>query len=610
MTLPETIQFIQATSWLGCQPGLTRITDLMHRLGDPQKKLRYIHITGTNGKGSTAAMLASILQEAGYKVGLFTSPHLRAYNERIRVDGTDISDEELCSVAEIVKPAVDEMDSPPSEFERFTAMALVHFQRRACDVVVLEVGLGGRLDATNVIPAPEVAVLTNIGLEHTEILGDTLEKIASEKAGIIKPGTEVVAYRCPAEVEYAVQSACRQKGAMLTLARFEDIRLHQSDRKGQVFSWRAYERLTIHLLGRHQVNNAVMTLETVERLRNRGWAIHDDAVRRGLANARWPARLEFLSEDPPFLLDGAHNPQCTEALSSELSNLTQGKKILFITGVLKDKDYPAMMAQTLPFACRYFCVTPESGRALPAERLAEYLRSQGANAQCCASIEEAIRFALEAVQDEMIVAFGSLYMAGEIRSRYPDLLRTWQRVQAIRARESILPEKRQLLSHAIAKRILQSDAFQNARYILSYRAVRAEVDLSEVDEAARQLGKTIAYPLCLNDAEMAALCPDSSEAWRLGRYGIPEPILERSVRIGPEDLDLVLCPCAAFDEAGNRIGMGGGYYDRFLPGCPRAVIAAVAFEVQRSSALETKNWDYPMEFVFTEKGVYSPKARL
>ena len=269
-----------------------------------------------------------------------------------------------------------------------------------------------------------------------------------------------------------------------------------------------------------------------------------------------------------------------------------------------------MMAQTLPLACRYFCVTPESGRALPAERLTEYLRSQGAKAQCCASIEDAIRSALETMQDEIIVAFGSLYMAGKIRNRYSDILRAWQRTQAVRARESILPEKRQLLSRAIAKRILQSDAFQNAKCILSYRAVKAEVDLSEVDEAARQLGKTIAYPLCLNENELAALCPDSSEAWRLGRYGIPEPILERSVRIGPEDLDLVLCPCSAFDEAGNRIGMGGGYYDRFLPSCPRAVIAAVAFEAQRSSALEAKSWDYPMELVFTEKGVYAPKARV
>ena len=608
MTLPDTIQFIQATSWLGCQPGLERITDLMHHLGDPQKELRYIHITGTNGKGSTAAMLASILQEAGYTVGLFTSPHLCAYNERIRVNGMDISDEELCSAAEIVRPAVDDMDSPPSEFERFTAMALVHFHRSACDIVVLEVGLGGRLDATNVIPAPEVAVLTNIGLEHTEILGDTLEKIAIEKAGIIKPGTDAVTYRCSSEAEKAVQSICRRKGVTLTLARFEDISLHRSDRDGQVFSWRTYKRLTIRLLGRHQVNNAVMALETVERLRERGWVIHDDAVRRGLANTRWPARLEFLSKDPLFLLDGAHNPQCAEALSRELPNLAQGKKILFITGVLGDKDYPSMMAQTVSFAHRYFCVTPESGRALPAECLTEYLRSQGANAQCCASIEEAIRSALEAVQDEMIVAFGSLYMAGEIRNRYPDLLRTWQRTQAVKARESMLAEERQLLSHAIAERILQSDVFQNAKTILSYRAVRAEVDLSEVDEAARRLGKTIAYPFCLNGTELVALCPDSPEAWRPGRYGIPEPIPERSACIRAEELDLVLCPCTAFDESGNRMGMGGGYYDRFLPGCQHATIAAAAFDIQRVAALQARSWDCPMEFVFTEKRVYFQRA--
>ena len=185
MTLSEAMEFIQSAGWLGCRPGLERITDLMERLGDPQKELRYVHITGTNGKGSTAAMLSAVLQQAGYRVGLFISPHLRLYNERIQIDGRMISDQDLCAAAEAVKAASDRMARSPTEFERFTAIALLHFQRKNCDIVVLEVGLGGSLDSTNVIPSPEAAVITQIGLEHTEYLGNTLEEIAATKAGII-----------------------------------------------------------------------------------------------------------------------------------------------------------------------------------------------------------------------------------------------------------------------------------------------------------------------------------------------------------------------------------------------------------------------------------------
>lgn len=606
MNYQEAISFIQDSSWMGCKPGLGRITELMDLLGNPQNDLQFIHVAGSNGKGSTSAMLSSILTYAGYRTGLFTSPHLCRYNERIKINNIDISDDELCSVAEKVSVAVKQMHEEPTEFERFTAIALLYFQMCACDIVVLEVGLGGRMDSTNVIKAPVLSVITNIGLEHTELLGDTLEKIATEKAGIIKPGTSVVAYCCANEVLEVFRQTCKQRGSELFIARFNDISGHTANRKGQNFSWRTYTNLNLKLLGQHQVYNAVMALEAVEVLKKRGCKISDESVYGGLAETQWPARLEFLSDAPSFLLDGAHNPQCAEALAEALSMLTPEKKAVFITGVLADKDYPAMLAKTIPFAGHCICVTPKSDRALPAEQLSNYLKNQGIDATAAKCIDDAILMALEMAQGEIIVAFGSLYMAGEIRSHYSMILRNWQRKTKIAARRNLLPEERRAFSHIIVEKILHSEAFQNAKYILSYRAMKDEVDLAELDEIARKQGKIISYPRCINKTEMAAMCPKTAVAWRSGRHGIVEPVLEQSVLIPPENLDLVLCPCAAFDVKGRRMGMGAGYYDRYLPNCTHAVIAAVAFENQRLDQAEVKEWDCPMDMVFTEKNLYLP----
>ena len=606
MNYQEAISFIQDSSWMGCKPGLGRITELMDLLGNPQNDLQFIHVAGSNGKGSTSAMLSSILTYAGYRTGLFTSPHLCRYNERIKINNIDISDDELCSVAEKVSVAVKQMHEEPTEFERFTAIALLYFQMCACDIVVLEVGLGGRMDSTNVIKAPVLSVITNIGLEHTELLGDTLEKIATEKAGIIKSGSDVVLYEQSAEVEKVIRRKCEVFHCGLTVTDHTQEQLEQMDMTGQIFSYRKRKSLRLNLLGMYQFHNAAVVLDAVDALNQRGFSVSEEAVAEGLSRVVWPARMELLGKDPLFLLDGAHNPQCAEALAEALSMLTPEKKAVFITGVLADKDYPAMLAKTIPFAGHCICVTPKSDRALPAEQLSNYLKSQGIDATAAKCIDDAILMALEMAQGEIIVAFGSLYMAGEIRSHYSMILRNWQRKTKIAARRNLLPEERRAFSHIIVEKILHSEAFQNAKYILSYRAMKDEVDLAELDEIARQQGKIISYPRCINKTEMAAMCPKTAVAWRSGRHGIVEPVLEQSVLIPPENLDLVLCPCAAFDVKGRRMGMGAGYYDRYLPNCTHAVIAAVAFENQRLDQAEVKEWDCPMDMVFTEKNLYLP----
>ena len=419
MNLTQALEFIQSASWLGSRPGLERITELMHRLEDPQNQLRYIHITGTNGKGSTAAMLSSILTRAGYTTGLFTSPHLQRYHERIQVNGAEISDQELCAMADAVRPAVEEMEAVPTEFERFTAMAFLYFQRRGCDIVVLEVGLGGRLDCTNVIQAPEAAVITNIGLEHTEYLGDTVEKIAAEKAGIIKPGCDVVLYGQSAGAEQAVRKKCGECGCPLTVTDPAQETLVSRNLDGQVLHYRQRRDLSVRLLGTYQYKNAAVVLDTVDALVRRGWKIPESAVQAGLASVVWPGRFEVLRREPLVIVDGAHNPNGVTELAQCLRDYLPGRKFTFVMGVLADKDYSAMLDTVAPLARDFITVTPDSHRALSSAELSDAIRvrlrlpardSGGA-------IEDGLALAMASAKpDDAVCVFGSLYQAGAVRA--------------------------------------------------------------------------------------------------------------------------------------------------------------------------------------------------
>ena len=415
MTAQEAEQKIHEQAWIGRTPGLDRTRELLGRLGNPHMGLKFVHITGTNGKGSTAAMVSSVLRKAGLKTGLYTSPHLWHFGERFQVNGAPIADEDLGRITETVLEAARDMTDPATEFELMTAVAMVYFKEQRCDIVVLEVGLGGRLDSTNIIPAPEVAVITNLGLEHTEQLGNTIPLIAKEKAGIIKTGCRCVLYHQSREAEAVVEEVCREKGVELTVTDLDSLQVLEAGARGQRFTYRGTE-YHIPMVGAYQVRNAATAIETVEALRRGGWNITGEELQEGLASASWPGRMELAHKNPDFIIDGGHNPQCMQALAQSLEQLFPGRKIHFLVGVMGDKDYPDMMGSLLPLAHSFVTITPDSPRALSAGDLAAFLEGKGAKATPCRSVEEGLHTVLDqCAPEDVICACGSLYMVGELR---------------------------------------------------------------------------------------------------------------------------------------------------------------------------------------------------
>ena len=418
MTGSEAVAYIESYGWSEMRLGLDRTRQLVHALGDPQKKLKFIHVAGSNGKGSSCAMFASILQKAGYKTGLYTSPYIETFNERIRINGEDIPGDALAKITEKVRDISESMEDHPSQFEMVTAIALEYFFEEKCDIVVFEVGMGGEFDSTNIIDAPVLAVMTNIGLEHTEYLGDTLEKIAGTKSGIIKSGSYCVSYDQVPEVDNVISNVCKEKKVLLIRTDINRISLKERSIEGQRFTWDEKEYL-LSLLGPHQLHNAALVLTGIEALRERGYVIPETAVMRGLEDVKWPARLEVLNKDPLFILDGGHNPQCACALAESLPDILKGEKAVFLMGVLADKDYKSMLESIRGYASLFVCVTPDSPRALSAPELKDIIIKNGDRAVSCDSVFEGIEKAVELSMGKTpIVAFGSLYMAGAIRSGY------------------------------------------------------------------------------------------------------------------------------------------------------------------------------------------------
>ena len=307
MNYESALEYIHAVQWAGHKPGLSRTRTLLAALGDPHKKLRFVHVAGTNGKGSTSAMLASCLHAAGYRVGLYTSPFINRFNERIQVDGEQIPDDALVRLVERVRPAAEAMSDVPTEFEIITALGMLWFAEEKCDIVVLEVGLGGTLDSTNVIDPPECAVITALGMDHVKELGPTLADIAAAKAGIIKPGSPVVSYGGVPEADAVIARTAEEKHAPLTVVDFSRLNVEGGSLDAVAFDFDGLDGIRLPLIGSYQPKNAALAITALRVLRGRGWDIPDSAIRTGLEQVSWPGRFELLRHAPAFLLDGSHN---------------------------------------------------------------------------------------------------------------------------------------------------------------------------------------------------------------------------------------------------------------------------------------------------------------
>ena len=425
MTEFDPIAYINEPRWQKVRLGLDRTRELLDRMGRPQDKLKFVHVAGTNGKGSTCAYIASVLQAAGYRTGLFTSPYIIDFEERIRVNGENIPKSDLLDVTLFVREHAEAMAKAngehPTEFELMTAVAFEHFARSQCDIVVCEVGMGGRLDSTNIIDAPEVAVIVRLGLDHTDMLGDTIEAIAGEKAGIIKAGSTVVSW--PQDDEGAmkvVEQKAAECGCELVVPDFNALLVRDIDETGVRKFFYDGRLFHTRLLASYQPYNAALAIEAACALARRGWNIEYETIAEGIYQTSWPGRFEVVSTgQPTIIVDGGHNPQGAAVLAESLRDVFPGRRITFLMSVLADKDYPGMIAEVLPLAGAFVCVTPPNPRKLEAADLAEAIRAQAGDADVqiavASSFAEGVEKARQIAGLGTICAFGSLYSISEIK---------------------------------------------------------------------------------------------------------------------------------------------------------------------------------------------------
>ncbi len=411
MTYSEALEYIHGVNSTFCKPGLDRISALCSAIGNPERKLKFIHIGGTNGKGSTSCMLAQVLKESGYRVGLYTSPYIYRFNERIAIDGEPIPDADLARLTEEMVPIVEEMTDRPTEFELITAIAMQYFWERRCDVVVLEVGLGGRFDSTNIIDTPLLSIITGISLDHTALLGNTVEEIAFEKAGIIKSGSPVLYGGKDKKAEDVIKKVAAERKSPFYTVDHGKIRDTSLSLSGGKLSYGDFADVEISLLGTYQVNNAACVLEAINILRSGSLNIDTGAVYRGMNSAKWRARFEIIRKEPTVIFDGAHNPEGIEAAIEGIKEYYPEEKIVAITGVLADKDYNAVARSISSVASSAYTITPENPRALSAADYASVLSKIGVDATPAKSVEDAVRLAIEraAKEGKPVFCLGSLY---------------------------------------------------------------------------------------------------------------------------------------------------------------------------------------------------------
>ena len=425
MNYEQALDYIHNTNKFGVVLGLENITKLLDLMGNPQKDLKFIHVAGTNGKGSTSSYIATILQKAEYEVGFFTSPFLEVFNERIRINNENIPDDDLAEVTEVAKTAVEQMldqgFSHPTEFEIVTAISLEYYKRKQVDFVILEVGMGGRFDSTNVIDDSIVSVLVPIAMDHIDILGDTLEKIAYEKAGIIKENGLVVSYPQDPEARKVVEEVAKEKNAELITVPVDQVDIKEMSELGSKFDYKYgdydFKDLQIRLIGKHQAYNASTALTVLLTLKDKGLVdLTEEHIRTGLEDTRWMGRLELLNTNPRFIIDGAHNMQGIEALKKTIGEVFEYDKLILGLGILADKEVDEMIAEMAPVGDEIIVTTPNIFRAMEAEELGKRIAKYNKNYTVEPNIEKAIDLAYEKAGENDIILFsGSLYLIGDVR---------------------------------------------------------------------------------------------------------------------------------------------------------------------------------------------------
>lgn len=419
MDYREARVYLEETSKYGSVFGLETMRALLSRLGDPQDDLKFIHISGTNGKGSVLAYLSTVLTGAGVRTGRYISPTLFSYRERIQVDGVYIEREALARHVTAIAAAVEDMKEKnagsPTVFELETALAFLYFKEKKCDVVVLETGLGGAMDATNVVKTTILEVFASISMDHMDVLGDTLEKIAAQKAGIIKPHTRVVSAHQEPEADRVLAQVSREQGCGYQTVDPDQITGVRCGFEGQIFSYKGWKDVRTALVGSYQVLNAALALEAVEALRDLGFALSDRQVYQGLADTEWRGRFTLLRREPAVIIDGAHNPAAAMELRRSLEQYFSGKKLHFIFGIFQDKDYRRVIELTAPLAEDIITIeTPGNPRAFPAEKLRDEVAKVNPAAEAAETIAQAVEKSLKrADKDDAIIIFGSLSFLGE-----------------------------------------------------------------------------------------------------------------------------------------------------------------------------------------------------
>jgi dihydrofolate synthase/folylpolyglutamate synthase len=412
----ESVSWLYSLQKYGIKFGLSKTTNLLKAFGNPHHNQHYIHIAGTNGKGSVGAMLEAILLQAGLKVGFYTSPHLVSFTERFRINRESIPKDTAASLIREIKEVINHKE-PPTFFEFTTAMTLLYFSREVVDISIIEAGMGGRLDATNVI-TPMVSIITTIGLDHQHFLGDTIIAIAKEKGGIIKKGVDLItAVHQPAVVSL-LTSLCKKHGAPFwRVGQHARYRRLPSGLLGYYGLHNRFTNLTLGLKGRFQHRNAVLALLALEILKRKGITISDEAIQGGLADPLWPGRLEEVASHPTIILDGAHNPSAMRSLAQAIGNDFDFKKLIVVVGIMEDKDIKHILAEIVPLAYRVIYTRPAYYRAANPHYLIDVAKKFGKDGEVHFPLSKAIERARElADTKDLIVITGSLFTVGEAKS--------------------------------------------------------------------------------------------------------------------------------------------------------------------------------------------------